>query len=727
MVRHLLITGYYNKQNTGDDLFENIANKLFINNKNYKISIKPIYEINYNNNIDEILLFGGETLNEYFLKPLSIIKEKNQHIKLYAIGVNLGVDIDYIKKYLIMFQYIIVRNSEDYEKIKKYVPCYYVQDIVFAGFIKAYKTKILDNSIGLFLSQPKLKNTENIDNYINLINYFVSKNITVKLFSMCYSNSNESDLIINKRIYDNLNSNIKRFVKIIPNNLFNREIKTLNYAICERFHAHILCLIYNIPFISFANTNKVKQLLNDLNLENLLVDNNNPNILYNKLKNIDTKNLKRIYKNTFNNIINFYNKLTKYKLDELIIYPNNKTKYYFNINTINSQSIYIFNKYKTADEFLFRLFGTSDLEYKWGLNEKINNGTLTIDDIKWLYEESIYNHYYLHYKNINTNINVNNNININIDYINQYDNSNCHRSGWRYVVDNINNELTTDDKNAIKCDLYVDRTFHWGCDEMVHNNIIPYKSNWMGFIHHTLYNDPSKYNCIELLKNKYFLESLNNCKCLIFLSKYLKEKFQKLANNNNIILPPLFNLYHPTEFVNKTWNYNNWHGEIIQIGSWMRDIDAIYKLKYNKKYALIGKNMKDKYICNMDINYKNDDNVKLIEYLDNNQYDIILSKYVVFIKLFDASAVNTLIECIVRNTPIIINKLPAIVEYLGEDYPLYYNSHCESYIEEVPNLLKIGWFRPNYIYRAHKYLRRMNKDFLKIETFINSLNKLIIN
>jgi hypothetical protein len=643
----------------------------------------------------------------------------------------LGVDIDYIKKYLIMFQYIIVRNSQDYEKIKKYVPCYYIQDIVFSILIKAYKTKKTYNSIGLFLSQPKLKNVENINNYINIINYFVSKKITVKLFSMCYSNNNnESDLIINKRIYDNLNPDIKKFVKIIPNNLFEKNIKTLKYAICERFHAHILCLIYNIPFISFANTNKVKQLLDDLSITNLLLDNNNPKILYKKLKNIDTKNLKRIYKKTFIDVINFYNKLTKNNLDEIIVYSKNKTKFYFNEDIINSQSIQVFNKYKTADDILFRLFGTSNLEYKWGLNEKINNGSITINDIKWLYEESIYNYYYLHYKNINynninyNNINYNNmnHKNINIDYINQYDNSNCHRSGWRYVVDNINNHLTTDDKNAIKCDLYVDRTFHWCCNEMVNNNIIPYTTSWIGFIHHTMYQDPSNYNCIELLKNIYFLESLKTCKALIFLSKYLKDNFQKLANSNNIKLPQLYTLYHPTEFVNTNWKYKHWSGEVIQVGSWMRDIDAIYqlKLKYNKKYALIGKNMKDKYICNANINYNKSNDVKLIEHLDNNQYDEILSKYVVFIKLFDASAVNTLIECIVRNTPIIINKLPAVVEYLGEDYPLYYNN-----VEEVPNLLHVKFFKTNHIYKAHKYLKEMNKDFLKIETFINSLKKII--
>jgi hypothetical protein len=259
---------------------------------------------------------------------------------------------------------------------------------------------------------------------------------------------------------------------------------------------------------------------------------------------------------------------------------------------------------------------------------------------------------------------------------------------------------------------------------MVINNIIPYTTKWVGFIHHTMYQDESNYNCIQLLKNKYFLESLNYCKGLIFLSKYLKDNFIKLAEMNNIKLPKvLISLYHPTEETNLLWNYKKWKGEVIQVGSWMRDINAIYELKYNKKYALVGKQMENKYICYNNIvatqQINPSEHINIISYLDNHQYDEILSKYVVFIKLFDASAVNTLIECIIRNTPIIINRLPAVVEYLGPNYPLYYNN-----IEEVPILLNISFFN-NKIYKAHKYLRNMNKDFLKVENFIDKLKNII--
>jgi len=108
-INNILITGYYKKKNTGDDLFEYIAKKLFISKNKYKYIIKSIDEVksdidNISSSFDKIVLFGGETLNNYFLEPLSKIKTLNQNIKLYALGVGLGADIEYIKQYLIMPQ-----------------------------------------------------------------------------------------------------------------------------------------------------------------------------------------------------------------------------------------------------------------------------------------------------------------------------------------------------------------------------------------------------------------------------------------------------------------------------------------------------------------------------------------------------------------------------------------------------------------------------------------------
>ena len=121
---------------------------------------------------------------------------------------------------------------------------------------------------------------------------------------------------------------------------------------------------------------------------------------------------------------------------------------------------------------------------------------------------------------------------------------------------------------------------------------------------------------------------------------------------------------------------------------------------------------------NLDNNLINMNSVNM-KYTDTfEEYDILLSKNIVFVDLFDASANNTVLECIIRNTPIIINKLPSVVEYLGTDYPLYFNN-----LDEVKNILN----NDTLILKAHEYLIKLEKKELKIDYFIKQLLSCIIN
>jgi hypothetical protein len=104
-----------------------------------------------------------------------------------------------------------------------------------------------------------------------------------------------------------------------------------------------------------------------------------------------------------------------------------------------------------------------------------------------------------------------------------------------------------------------------------------------------------------------------------------------------------------------------------------------------------------------------DDSVSIIPYLDNNHYDDLLSKNIVFIDLVDSAAVNTLIECIVRNTPIIVNKTETVVELLGEGYPLYFSKLNDMLLLTMNDILD-----------AHTYLLQLNKQALSIEYFMST-------
>ena len=113
--------------------------------------------------------------------------------------------------------------------------------------------------------------------------------------------------------------------------------------------------------------------------------------------------------------------------------------------------------------------------------------------------------------------------------------------------------------------------------------------------------------------------------------------------------------------------------------------------------------------------------VDVLDYMDNAAYDDILTKNLVFLHLVDGSAINTLIECIVRTCPIFVNRHPAVVELLGEAYPLYYTIDDTHPIPNVDALLK----DTGVILRAHQYLVKLDKTPFMIETFLKDLSNIM--
>ena len=120
--------------------------------------------------------------------------------------------------------------------------------------------------------------------------------------------------------------------------------------------------------------------------------------------------------------------------------------------------------------------------------------------------------------------------------------------------------------------------------------------------------------------------------------------------------------------------------------------------------------------------------VEVAPRLDNETYDTWLNQNVVFLHLVDASAVNTVLECIVRHTPIIVNRHPAIVEVLGDTYPLFYDSFSLDdpcgWVRMCNQVMGM-WEDTDVIYRAHVHLRQMDKRRFDVHYFVEQLCSLV--
>lgn len=354
---------------------------------------------------------------------------------------------------------------------------------------------------------------------------------------------------------------------------------------------------------------------------------------------------------------------------------------------------------------------------------------------------------------------------------------NIHRSGWAYVLSHLMNLNAPHFQRPHKLvvDTYMDRTFHWGMEAMLLNGVLPYRTNWVGFLHHTFDTLHSKFNCVEMFKKQAFRESLGTCKGIIVLSDYLAQQVRAALKEHHLPPVDLHVLYHPTEFVSKGEMFTfskfvaNPNKKVVQIGAWLRNPYAIYKLPISddifnplgiRKAVLKGTNMDGYFVSNrilnqlintiaqgsdtaapytydcisrdvagkMDNKYitglcesirENHDSVEVISNLSNAAYDTLLATNIVFLQLQDCSAVNTVIECIVRNTIIIVNRHPALEELLGNSYPGFYDGNSLVAAALILNDVK-------RLQNCYRHLKKLDKSNLRIETFMKRFVEIIL-
>ena len=108
-------------------------------------------------------------------------------------------------------------------------------------------------------------------------------------------------------------------------------------------------------------------------------------------------------------------------------------------------------------------------------------------------------------------------------------------------------------------------------------------------------------------------------------------------------------------------------------------------------------------------------NEAALENLSNNEYENIFKQSCVFIDLEDCVANNTILECIKFNTPVITRRHPSIEEYIGKDYPLFFESDEDLLLLNNENLLD------ELICKANIYLSNMDKTHVCLNTSNNKL------
>ena len=301
-----------------------------------------------------------------------------------------------------------------------------------------------------------------------------------------------------------------------------------------------------------------------------------------------------------------------------------------------------------------------------------------------------------------------------------------HRSGWGYCTQSL---MPMHSKSGIYVDDFIERAFAWDLHRYFKDDNttkIPYKREWIGFLHNPP-NVPEWFDFINspqaILGRELFKQSLKTCKALVTLSDYLKDW---LAPQVSV---PVISVKHPTERSEQKWKPELFFGQnkrpLVQLGYWLRKMFSICELKTGHKWQKIWLPSDKGYAYTMmaieertklsfwETKYQWSA-VKQYDHIPNDEFDHLLSSCIIFLDLYDSSANNAVVESVARNTPILVNKIPAVVEYLGQDYPFYFDNLEEAEAKLIDDDL---------IMETHLYLKNMDKAWISGKYFALDLSR----
>ena len=187
---------------------------------------------------------------------------------------------------------------------------------------------------------------------------------------------------------------------------------------------------------------------------------------------------------------------------------------------------------------------------------------------------------------------------------------------------------------------------------------------------------------------------------------------------------PVMSILFPTEFKVPRWNAAKAFAErrLVHAGFTFRNTRMIFQIAPPgwQRLQLAGTRrrheVRDQSLAELQIRPEvRREEVKIVRRVRNDMYDQLLTSSVVVNELYGAAANNLVVECLARGTPIVVNRLPAVEEYLGSRYPLFYSS-----LDDIEPLLT-----EDRLLSAHEHLLERSRSLPSFEGFAREVSDFV--
>lgn len=664
----ILICLFLQRGNFGDDLFQ-IAYEGVVKTKLKElypaseidlILVDPEKIEKIPNEIDAVVFGGGDMLVDYFIDRLKKLLKQSPEFHGTVFGLSVGLPYASVleRGSLDMFDNLCVRSREDQLLIATRFPPENVHFLPDLATSLPWKRKTIEpafapssvqdlKTIGICFAYDLVREQQLFEKVTTKlfkgIRKIIKRNKTVKFYWIPFHHSkdeksNDSNIVTDVKKFFTAEE-YEQFVIVEPEIDFqkmNQLFDSIELFICGRFHAHIICIATNTPFISIAESPKVRKLLKETKTELASTENGK---FYSTLRGV-VKNYSAIQgvlqatTNDWNDCLTGYGKL----LFQFASNRRRKPPQYISdversnlfewmtvkiIHSIDQKQLAIADKAFCVKELLkggitfyslfshltenardevkrylseticFLLTGKRNADYAWGLSQQILEPTFNFKAaFDWLHKD-----FYANKSHRTTNLSTNSNRKFwSIQWFENDQYKGIHRSGWDYVVHHLSlnsvplpigkNPQHIPEKTELILDTYCDRTFGWENQYFVALDIVPYQKPWAGFFHHT-FDQQFDNNVKKSCNLPSFIASLKTCKALLVLSNKLKCDLENeltiVAEEHNLdYVPPVFSFYHPTELDVEGFSLakfiQNPNKKLVQIGAWLRNPFGIYNV-----------------------------------------------------------------------------------------------------------------------------------------------------
>ena len=273
-----------------------------------------------------------------------------------------------------------------------------------------------------------------------------------------------------------------------------------------------------------------------------------------------------------------------------------------------------------------------------------------------------------------------------------------HRGGWNDVTAFIASELCCEDGTAMINSV----------EEIAAAGRV-ISTPWVGFSHETPRHDYAFPDIERLQRLDTWKASALYCRGLWVLSSYNKAYWESCRPSF-----PVSFVHYPVAEPSLRFSLRAFEAEqepaLLFIGEYLRRREPFLSLRAPgyRKILVQGAPLRRPESAVAETQQ-----VTRLDRLDETTYDRYLSEGIVFLNLSDAGANTTIVECIARGTPVMVNSVGGVSEYLGRDYPLYYDS-----LEEAEAKLQD---RATIAHAAHHLAHSPVRQHITFDAFRQSL------